>query len=521
MKINTKKNQGSVEHTDSATQFKLNKASIEEMYKDDSGARTYAGGSLSSQAASIQTLTLDGLNSTYYSLSSLATVRDYSAQAYTFYPIYSTLINGLSNMFYWRYTYVPRIVKERAANANFEEIYELMSEVVDGLSLETMMPSLLAELLFTGALYLSSVKKNGSKTITTIRLPAKYCRPIAITQFGTNIFQFNYAYFSDLSLTQEQTQEVLKLYPPEMEEGYRLYQKDKQKNQWQTMNPKTSAAILLNKDGFPTYLQTLFGLKRYEEYSNNELARNQQQLDTILAHEMPTWEDKLVVEVPEMTALHKSMSKALNSNKHVRLMTTFGKMQVLHIGQDSSKENKTLENAFAAIFNTAGENSNLYSGTTKESMDYALRRNESIIWRYVQEIMAYYNLAVNNLYNFKGYQCDLTMLYLTPYNFSNSLLQYKEGATLGVSKLEYCVGMGIKQIDLRSKFEVEDFLKLDQLRPLSTSYTQGGQNAAGMVTEEPAEEDAPIEDSNNPQKPAEENPIEEQEGTNTEEVQNE
>lgn len=49
---------------------------------------------------------------------------------------------------------------------------------------------------------------------------------------------------------------------------------------------------------------------------------------------------------------------------------------------------------------------------------------------------------------------------------------YREGATLGVSKLEYIVATGTKQINIESKIELEQFLKLDQLKPLSTSYTQ-------------------------------------------------
>lgn len=58
------------------------------------------------------------------------------------------------------------------------------------------------------------------------------------------------------------------------------------------------------------------------------------------------------------------------------------------------------------------------------------------------------------------------------YNENDKILLYKEGATLGVTKLEYIVSTGVKQINLESKFNLEDFLKLDQLKPLSTSYTQ-------------------------------------------------
>lgn len=84
----------------------------------------------------------------------------------------------------------------------------------------------------------------------------------------------------------------------------------------------------------------------------------------------------------------------------------------------------------------------------------------------------FYNLTINNSFNFKGYQCDLTILPITVYNENDKILLYKEGATLGVTKLEYIVSTGVKQINLESKFNLEDFLKLDQLKPLSTSYTQ-------------------------------------------------
>lgn len=64
------------------------------------------------------------------------------------------------------------------------------------------------------------------------------------------------------------------------------------------------------------------------------------------------------------------------------------------------------------------------------------------------------------------------MLPLTGYNEQEMLTKYKEGATLGIAKLEYAVAFGNKQVNLASKFTLEDYLKLDKLKPLSTSYTQ-------------------------------------------------
>ena len=476
------------------SKFKLTRSAIQELYRDDASIGRNVGNAPSA-SSSLGSLTIDALNSNYYNINNLDLLRQYSQEAYALYPIYSNLIDSLSNMFYWRYVFYPRLVKEKQENKKkYEEIYKHMAEIVDGLALETTMPQLLASLLTNGCLFLTTVKRTGSQTLTTMIMPNKRCRITGMTQFGTSIYQFDFAYFDDLGLNKEQLDLIFTYYPQEMRSMYDKYKQDSNLR-WQKLNPKYSAAFVLNATGFPTYLRTLGAIMQYDSYRANELERSNQQLMKIIAHKMPTWEDKLVVEIPEMTELHKSMSKVLTKNKNVRMLTTFGDLQVLSIGDDQSKENKTLTNAYSSIYNVGGDNENLFSGNTKESLDFSLRRNESIIWKYVQEIMSFYNIAINTHYNFIPYQCSLNMLPLSVYNFAQNILQYKEGATLGTAKLEYIVSLGTKQVDIPSKIEVEDFLHLDELKPLSTSYT-GAQNAAGMVPpqeeeqrEEPVEED--------------------------------
>lgn len=461
-----------------STKFKINRSSIEEMYKDDRSIGNNVD-QTRNDSTSLGTLTIDGFNSNYYNTNNMSTIRTYSREAYAFYPIYSSIVDSLKNMFYWRYTFYPRSVKEKATNADYQEIYYNMAEVVDGLSLETTFPQLLGKLLIDGSLFLTTVKRTGSKTVSTVILPPEYCRITGVTQFGTNVFQFDFAYFDDQGFTKEQLDILFTMYPPEMRTLYDTYKSDT-KLRWQKLNPKFSAGFVLNDKSFPTYLRSLGAIMQYDHYRSNELERSDQQLIKIIAHKMPTWEDKLVVEIPEMTALHKTMSKVLTRNKNVRMLTTFGDLDVLSIGEDQTKENKTLANAYSAIYNVDGENSHLYDGDTKESLEFSLRRKESIVWKYVQDLMAFYNLTINNQFNFKGYQCSINMLPLSVYNYKDMILQYKEGATLGASKLEYIVGLGTKQVDISSKIELEEFLKLKNLTPLSTSYT-GGANAAGMV----------------------------------------
>ena len=467
------------------SKFKITRSAIKEMYEGEDSIKRNVNENTTA-SSNISSLTVDNFNSTYFSISNLEQIRDYSRDAYSFYPIYSTVVDTMSNIFYWRYVFYPRLVKNNNLTPDeYKTIYTTMAEVVDGLSIETTFPHLLTKLLIDGALFLITQKTSSSKTIGTMIMPPKYCRLASKTQFGTNTYQFDYSYFDNLGLNKSQIEEILSYYPQEMADSYHLYQKNPTKR-WQKLNPKYAAGFSLNDKTFPTYLRSLGAILQYDKYRANELERSEQQLVKIISHKMPTWEDKLVVEVPEMKELHKSMSKQLVKNKYVRMLTTFGDLDVLSIGEDQTKENKTLSNAYSAIFNVDGDNENLFNGTNKESLEFSLRRKESIIWKYVQELVNFYNLVINNQFNFKGYQCNINMLPLSVYNFEKNLLQYKEGATLGVSRLEYIVSLGVKQIDIPSKIELETFLKLDELKPLSTSYTNS-QNASAVAADDNSE----------------------------------
>lgn len=80
-----------------------------------------------------------------------------------------------------------------------------------------------------------------------------------------------------------------------------------------------------------------------------------------------------------MTELHQSMARLLANNAHTRLMTTFGDLDVLSIGEDESKENKTLDNAYNSIYDTSGLNHNLFNANSVEALRYALKRDEAAI----------------------------------------------------------------------------------------------------------------------------------------------
>lgn len=95
--------------------------------------------------------------------------------------------------------------------------------------------------------------------------------------------------------------------------------------------------------------------------------------------------------------------------------------------------------------------------------------------------MIFYNLVVNNYYEFGAYEANISMLRISPYSYAEDIETYRANASLGVGKIDYIVATGISQKNIPDQLELESYLKLDQLKPLQSSYTQStsaGESAA-------------------------------------------
>lgn len=493
----------------SAANFSKLKSALREMYESDNTIRNNIN-KTTSTSTSIRGMSYDTFESEYYNLSSIDKLRQYSNELYALEPVYAEQINYLANLFMWKYVYVPRKIRD-SAKGDYQEAYNLMGEVVEGLSIETTFPMVLTQLLINGNIFLVSVKTATSKTLTTIMLPQKYCRVNAITQFGTYTYQFDFSYFDNLNVTAAEMETLWSYYPPDMRAQYELYKTDKQNMRWQMLDSKYAAAIQCNKYGFPTKLKSFFGILQYRNYLSNELKKSNQQITKYISHEIPTWEDHLIIDIDEMKELHRSIASSISTNKDLKLITTYGKMNIMSVGNDDSKENKTLKNAYSAIFNDSGENDTIFNGDSVEALKKAAERNESIMWRYVEQLLTYYNIVINNSFSFKGYQCNITMLPITWHNRTQQIDIYRNGATLGTSKLEYLVATGTKQINVSNKLELEDHLRLDKLKPLSSSYTQVDNSAAEKSEAQPEEK---VDENNNEEQTLEQEVIDDNENNN-------
>lgn len=384
--------------------FKTSRAKIlEKLYSDErSTKRRYDDVARSSQISYQNALAVR--QALANADNNLETIVNASKQLYVTNPIYASVINYLSDMFMWRYKITPHRVytKSKAKNRkqlpveDYKQMYHLMLEVVEGLSIETKFPNLLTYLFIRGGVYFTTICDEDSLTIDTILLPDKYCRKIGETQFGTAIIEFDYSYFDDLGFAAEDLKDYLKSFSKEMQKGYNKYKKDSTNFRWQELDPHFSSGVLLNEASVPTFFYIYGGILDYEKYQDNELERNENTLKYLVVHTMPIYQDQLVFEVDEVAAIHKSLKKIVDTGDKSRLITTFGDVHVENVAENDTSENQVLSKAFKAIFNNAGFNSGLFTSESVEALNMSLIRDKGMVWRYVQSFISFYNIAVNN-----------------------------------------------------------------------------------------------------------------------------
>lgn len=410
---------------------------------------------------------------------------DLSNFAYATQPVFADIIDYYANMFMWRYYYFPVEVRNTANKSNYGEIYDLMTSVVDGLNIEIIFPATITKLLTEGVVYLYTTRNTPSKTISTLLLNSAYCTPIVMSQYGTGLFSFNLEYFDDLGFRGEELQEIFELFPDEIVDGY-LAWKNKTGEQEIILDGRFSTYISLNDFEFPTLINSLKGILDYDKYRANEVERSGAQLDTIVSHRIPAHENRLLFELEEIQTLHSSMSQIIGKNKRTKLITTFGDLDIHPIQEQSRVSNETLEKAHKAIYSSAGLNTELFNADNRDSLIVSLQKDQSIIWEYVQKLVNFYNLTMNNLYNFKGYQIELTMLPITHYNLRDMMELHRRNAEYGIGRLEAVVASGTKQKHIVHKGALEDFLKLDEiLKPLESAHTRSGKDEKEKQEEEP------------------------------------
>lgn len=485
------------------SQKRVSKTSLKTFYDGESSQRNQLNNlpnykSLTSKIKKIEEITaiLQKAINTGINSNQKQVLVDTSTRMYMTNPIYADIINYLSKLFMFRYKVIPhklytsskaKVLDDTTNQKDYETIYHEMLEVIDGISIETIFPEILTNLFVAGMVCPSTVVDKRKMCLSTLLLPPTYCRPIGQTQYGTSIIQFDFSYFDKILNSYEKIEDLYEYirtsFSPEFEQKYRLYHDTPDKkvqSRWQVLDPRFSSAILLNPEGIPNLLYIIGSIINYEKYQDNELARSDNKLKYLVVQTMPHFQTDLIFTIDEVHDLHHSLRQKIEADENARLITTWGDVHVETFHSSDDSDNEILDKAFKAIFNNAGLNSTLFTSDSVEAMKMAILKDKSVLYTYIESIVNFYTMAVNNGWDWKTYQADIEILPISNYTYNDDIEIYRNNATLGVNKLDYLIASGTKQKNIQDQIILEDYLGLDKLKPLRTSYTQGdnGKNSS-------------------------------------------
>ena len=410
--------------------------------------------------------------------------------------IYAEIIQYYKNMPLYRYTVIPERVKklrESGSEQKYAEVYETMLAVVDGISLEVILPKILQTGLIYGIIYMYIDKDQSSETVETLMLPNAYCRKGFATNFGTDTVTFDFKFFDDIKAKLRasngiavEEDDLFELFPKALVQQYKAYLKDRDLR-WQELDPKFSAAISFSPNSMPPKLYANYGIIDYEVLRRNEVTRSNNELEKILVHEIPhTSDGNLMFEVEEALELHDSMSRALSGVKGLKLLTTFGATELIELQEQRAKDSQVVQQTFSSIFQSAGINPEIFIGDSKEALYASIQKDAAYVFGQLNLVINIYNLAINNLYNFNPYQAHINLLPITIYDEIEKVKMYLESATFGIGKLEAVVAAGVKQKDIYDKHVLEKYLDLDNiLVPLQSAHTSSGKDQPVKEEEKP------------------------------------
>jgi len=406
-----------------------------------------------------------------------------SKELYSSDANYSKIVEYFVNMYHYRHiTSLNQLEYEQeVSDEDLIKNYNLSVSLVDGLSINVMYKKLMRELILSGAVYLTTYKQTGAKTISTLILPKDFCRTGPQTNFHTNIVQFNFKFFDAFKASFDTEKSIFNYFPSEFKKLYQEYKinKDKEKKpEWRNLDARSSTSILANEAEIPPLLPALFGIKDYESYQKNELQKNENQLEKILVHKIDTYQGDLIFSLPEVKSLHKAMQKIASGNDKLKVLTTFGNTELLDLQKDSVKEHKILSESYANIFSSAGLNSNLFTSNTVEGLRISIKMDAAMVWGYIEQFSNFFSLALNKFYNLSPLQLKIRILNIDVFNEIQQVEQYVNNAQYGIGVTEAIIANGIPQREIGIKLRVEDLLDFNtMMKPLQSSHTQSGDDA--------------------------------------------
>jgi hypothetical protein len=227
------------------------------------------------------------------------------------------------------------------------------------------------------------------------------------------------------------------------------------------------------------------------EYKEMDKSKDNMDLYRLIVQKLPLDKNSglPLLKLEEGQALHRNAKKMI-TQEGIDVLTTPLDVESISLQEKGQTLKDNIERANNRVYNTTGSSKILFnSGSDGGSigLSNSIKVDESLLFDLLDQSKLWYENRFTLINKDRKVFYEILFPPITIFNRKEMYDMYKEGATLGYSKLMPLTAMGIKQTTFMSLLKFEnDYLKLiDKMKPLQTSYTSQD-NGAGAPTKDDA-----------------------------------
>ena len=368
---------------------------------------------------------------------------------------------------------------KKLSTSHISKRYYNAIDYVERMNLPVFLTDCATRALIDGCYY-GVIVQLDKQNFSVLDLPSGYCRTRYKDLNGDDLIEFDVSYFNSIvDLTAKE--QALASYPKFIRDAYKKWQKQKSSNSW-VIIPSDIGICFPFFDGRPLFLSVIPASLEYDDAIQTEKDRDAEEIRKILVQKIPHLQDgRLLFEPDEAAEMHAGAVGMLKGNKNISVLTTYADVDAVVSKTTGESTSKTLEQIEKNIYAQAGVSGQIFSSTGSSTLDASIKNDIALMMYLANKFSRFITNSINRIYGNTNITFKYQILPVSIHNMDKFVDQSFKLSGSGYSYLLPVVALGLSQRDIVSLKELEnDVLNLgEKLIPLSSSYTQSGDNAVG------------------------------------------
>lgn len=368
---------------------------------------------------------------------------------------------------------------KKLSTSHISKRYYNAIDYVERMNLPVFLTDCATRALIDGCYY-GVIVQLDKQNFSVLDLPSSYCRTRYKDLNGDDLIEFDVSYFNSIvDLTAKE--QALASYPKFIRDAYKKWQKQKSLNSW-VIIPSDIGICFPFFDGRPLFLSVIPASLEYDDAIQTERDRDAEEIRKILVQKVPHLQDgRLLFEPDEAAEMHAGAVGMLKGNKNISVLTTYADVDAVVSKTTGESTSKTLEQIEKNIYAQAGVSGQIFSSTGSSTLEASIKNDIALMMYLANKFSRFITNSINRIYGNTNITFKYQILPVSIHNMDKFIDQSFKLSSSGYSYLLPVVALGLSQRDIVSLKELEnDVLKLgEKLIPLSSSYTQSGDNAVG------------------------------------------